>query len=196
MKILRRSLWLFLWMLLGIIISPIVSGALSALYETLHLWLPDVFLKFDVVLEKEMFLAHQSRINVFSVAVTLFLTVYFSLRYNNERDEFIISVTDGLFSVKDVIPAYAKRFLLSDIVSTVIVSNLLAIPITFIPHQFLNTDGTISLLLTQYRLCMECFGEVGMLIFYTLSLLILHVPALPLALKSYRSKWLAGFASN
>ena len=196
MKILRRSLWLFLWMLLGIIISPIVSGIISALYETLHLWLPDVFLKFDVVLEKEMFLAHQSRINVFSVAVTLFLTLYFSLRYNNERDEFIISVTDGLFSVKDVIPAYAKRFLLSDIVSTVIVSNLLAIPITFIPHQFLNTDGTFSLILTQYRLCMESFGEVGMTLFYTLSLLILHVPALPLALKSYRSKWLAGFASN
>jgi hypothetical protein len=182
-------------MLLGVALSPIVSYFVSNLYETLHLWLPDVFVKFNVVIEKELFLAHQSRMNVFSTLLTLFFTVYLSLRFNNERDEFIISVTDGLFSIKDAIPSYVKRFLVSDIAATVIISNLFAIPITFIPKQFLNTDGTIASFLSQYRLCMESFGEVGMAIFYTLALLILHVPALPLSLKSYRAKLLAGFAS-
>lgn len=196
MRILRRSIWLFLWMLLGVILSPFVSSAIHSLYEMLHLWIPALFPTFDVVLEKELFLAHEARMNVFSTALVLFFTVYLSLRFNNERDEFIISATDGLFEVKEILPVYRRRFLVSDVISTVIVSNLFAVPITFIPKQFLNTDGLIASFLSQYRIAMECFGEVGMPIFYTLTLLIMHVPALPLAIKFYRAKWLTGFASS
>lgn len=195
MRIFRRCACLFLWMLCGILISPLISKTVSALYETLHIWLPGLFPTFDVVLEKDLFLKHRGRMNVFSVLLTLFITAYLSLRFNNERDEFIISKTDGLFEVKEVIPSYIKRFLVSDIVSCVIVSNLFAVPIIFIPKQFLDTDGLIASFLSQYNLCMDSFGEIGMPIFFTLSLLIMHIPALPLAIKSYRAKWLTGFAS-
>ena len=197
MRILRRTLLLLVWMLIGILMTVGVYFVLSKIYsDVLFRYIPKLFPLYNPVLEKELYLGHVFRMNLVSLSVSVFLSVYLSLRYDNERDEYLIGRTDGFCTVNEVIPSYRSRFLISDTVACVISAAALSVPFAFIPEKFLNRDSFFPMLLRTYHQLNQSLGTAALGLVKLLALLLSHIAAVPLAMKRWRAKWLTGFAES
>ncbi len=191
MRILRRTARLFLWLVIGLFIGMIISTLIDNAYELLHKWMPRTFPIYNAIHDPASYKGFLIKKNTFSSALTLFISVYLSLRYDNERDEHIISMTEGLFEIPEIKEAYLRAFALSDAVAALVCGALIALPVIFIPLQLLEAPGMVSSLFVGLHTLHSALGTVRLMTVYPLSVLILHIPALPLAMAYWRAKWLS-----
>ena len=194
MKHIKKTYTFFLWMLLGIIITLTVGTAVSELYRLLGKFLPNAFPSYDILSDDEFFDTLYTSLWFISLMISMFITVYISLKHNNDRFEFIIDTTEGIYKIPDILKTYVDIFAKSDIVSCVIVGAIYTIPMIFIPEQFMNKSSALAALALPYKNMSECFGVILGPTVFIISLCAFHIAAVPLALKYYRAKWLSGFA--
>lgn len=195
-KCVKKTCTLFLWMLLGLIISVLAYSLLSQIYGLLYKFMPDVFPLYNPVSGKEKYENFSFAMYLLSCIVSFVLTVYLSQRFNNDRFEFIITKTDGLYKIRDILKTYVCNFGLDDVISSLVNGIVFTVPIYFIPMQFFSS-GTIIAEFTEpiYRVT-ERLGAAGAALFASLALLLSHVLTLVPVLKFYRAKWLTGFAEG
>ena len=196
MKILRRSVLLFLWMLPGLFIGLFVQGVVISAHELLNSTAPDVFPIYNAISEKALYEAQHERLNLIALVISLFIIVLISLIYNNERDEFVISKTDGLFEIGDILGDYVRSFIVSDLAASVIVGLIFAIPIVFIPDSFFSGTGVFPSLLNLFFVSARGLGDVGYCVAFPVAIALLHLPSVPLAAMRWRARWLTGFANE
>ena len=191
MRILTRIVRLFFWLIVGLFIGLIVNTLVDSSYELLHKWMPHAFPIYNRIHDPDSYESFLLKKNALSLALTLFISVYLSLRYDNSRDEYIISATDGLFEIPDVKDTYLAAFLVSDVIAAILCGVLIALPVLFIPLQLLEAPGMISALFTGFHTIHTLLGSFNYMLLIPVSVLILHIPALPLAIAYWRAKWLS-----
>ena len=187
---------LTLWMLLGLIIGAFIGTLISQIYELLFEYFPDTFPLYNPVFEKEKYDRFTLTMAFISLSLTLALTVYICQRFNNDRFEFMIAKTEGLYKIREVLRTYVDKFAASDVAESIIVALLFTVPIYFIPKGFFTKSTFIVDLLLPLRTVIDGVGITGAVLDAILALLLSHALTLPLILKFYRAKWLTGFAEG
>ena len=193
MRIVRSTANLALWMIPGLAIGLVISAVVNQAYELLSRCFPDLFPIYDVIGESELYRLTSARVSVLALFIILTATVYLAKRYSNHTFEFIISKTDGLFTVREGLGIYAGEFLISDAIESLVISAVFFIPASFIPKQFFSTGSIVAdILLPIHSLASLLGTPLGALAFFGL-LAAAHLIVLIPSLTYYRAKWLTGF---
>ena len=194
MKILKSCGMLFLWLIPGLFIGLVVSVIVSQGYEVLSGYFPTVFPLYDVISESELHARQTARVSLAALFITLAISVYLSLRYSNQRFEYMIKMTDGEYAIPSGMRLYSSEFLIADLIGSLLIGTVISVPVYFIPKQFFAT-GTIpaELLLPIYSAVAERGPVLGAAII-SFMLIFAHALVLYPALAYYRAKWLTGFA--
>ena len=196
LKSAKKTGLLIFWMLLGLLIGVFIGTLISQIYEILYEHFPEAFPLYNPVFEKEEHERFTLTMAFISVSLTLVLTVYICQRFNNDGFEFIITKTDGLYKIHEILKTYVNKFALSDIISSVTTALVFTVPIYFIPRGFF-TGGTFFVdLLLPLRTVVDGIGILGSVFYATVAIILSHVLTLPFILKFYRAKWLTGFAEG
>ncbi len=192
----KKTVSLTLWMVLGLIASAFIGSLVGQIYNLLYKFFPDTFPLYNAVFDKEQYVAFTHAVAIITVSLTLILTVYIAGRYNNDRFEYIITKTDGLYRISDVFKTYICIFGISDASSSVFCGTVFTVSVYFIPTQFFSSGSHVAEFLLPTKTLTEALGAVGSPIYASLFLLFSHAITLPLVLKYYRAKWLTGFAEG
>ncbi len=185
-----------LWMALGLIASAFIGSLVGQIYNLLYKFFPDTFPLYNAVFNKEQYVVFTHAMAIITVSLTLILTTYIAGRYNNDRFEYIITKTDGLYRITDILKTYVCIFGIGDVVSSVFCGTLFTLSVHFIPTQFFDSGSFIAEFLQPTKTLTEAFGALGSPIYVSLFLVFSHAVTLPLVLKYYRAKWLTGFAEG
>ena len=194
MKYVKTAYGLLRWMLLGSLIGIGVSTAVSELYRFLNEMMPNVISSYDVTSQAKFFDTLYTSLWLISLVITIFISVYLSLRYDNMKFEKIITKTEGLYEIRGFLPTYINIFAPSDIISAAVCGSVFTISFSFIPMQFIKHESFIAKLAEPYKLMSECFGFVLAPIVMMLFIALSYLAAIPLALKYYRAKWFSVFS--
>lgn len=194
MKSLRESARLFLYMILGAVIGIFVSVTVSELYRFLNEVIPGVLPSYDIASSKTFFDSVYTSLWFISLIVTVMITVYLSMRYNNQKYERIISETEGLYKIRKFLPTYVNIFGISDAFSAVVNGLIYTIPFIFIPMPFIKNESFLAKLSEPYKMMSECFGYILAPIVMIVIIAACYTVAIPLTLKYYRAKWFSSFS--
>lgn len=196
LRSLKKTGLLLLWMLLGLIIGVFLDTLCHGIYDLLYEYMPHLFPLYNPILNKAEYERFALAMAIISVSLTLMITVYICQRFNNDRFEFIITKTDGLYKIPGILKTYIDNFVTSDIISSVFTALVFTVPIHFIPRGFFTKSTFIVDLLLPLRTVVEGLGIAGAALYTAVAIVISHAITLPLVLKFYRAKWLTGFAEG
>ncbi len=196
MTVIRKTFYLFLWMLLGLISGVIIYVCVGDVYSLLKENLPSLFPTYNIVAERELYERSENAVIIISMLLNILTIVYISSRLDNDKLEYIVTKTDGIYKIPDVLKAFVCKFAISDFISSIIVSAAYFIPISFIPAQFMKRGSLAASLALPFKTAYELFGYAGGLILVSLAFLTSHALAVYPSLKYYRAKWLSGFAEG
>ena len=196
MKYAKKTGLLLLWMLIGLLLGLFISTLTMQIYELLFEYFPDAFPLYNPVFEKKKYETFTLVMAYVSVCLMFVFTVYICQRFNNDRFEYIISKTDGLYKISDVLKTYVSKFALSDVISSIITAAVFTVPIYFIPRGFFTASTFLVDLLTPFRTIVDGSGIWTCVICSAVAIIAAHAVTLPFILKFYRAKWLTGFAEG
>ena len=193
LKYWKTPLRLFLWMLIGSLISIAVSTFVTELYNLLNKLMPSVFPSYDITSGDVFFESIHTSLWFVSLLISLFTSVYFSLRYDNDKFEYIVTKTEGYYKIRGILPTYINIFGLSDAVSCVVLGSIFTIPFFFVPIQFIKNQSFLAKIAEPYKLMGECFGYAAPIVMIFL-IALCFIASIPLALKYYRARWFSAFS--
>lgn len=196
MKYVKKTGLLLFWMMLGLILGLLINTFAVQVYELLFEHFPEAFPLYNPVFEKAEYEAFILTVAYVSVSAMFLLTVYICQRFNNDRFEYVITKTDGLYKIPEILKTYVSKFALSDFISSVITALFFTVPIYFIPRQFFTASSFAVDLLTPLRTIVEGSGIWFAAVYAIFAIIAAHAVTLPLVLKFYRAKWLTGFAEG
>ncbi len=122
----------FLIYLFGFLVFAVMTLVTSLVYGTLSEWLPDIFKTYNFVTEKEAAELLSKRIKLCTGALSLFLMGIFPATYDNQRYEYMISQTDGFYTIREGAPIYISEYLFADLLVSA------TVPLTTFPLVFIN----------------------------------------------------------
>ncbi len=190
--VVKRILMIFLWLALAQPIAHGVLWVLMHLYSAFHEWFGTVFPLFSPISNSQKYKLWYDALSFIAFTISLFISTYLSVRFDNRKNEKIISRTDGLYTVGEAMPLYLRELYVHDILGSVICPLLIFIPTALLPEWFFDKD--FSLILTFSRLACDTLGVPLATLACSLTLMIFHLPSAALALKRWRAAWLTGFA--
>lgn len=186
----------FLIYALGFIPFYIIGALLEVIYNILSDKMPSLFPSYNIVTQKSELLALESTLALICAVITVFVLTVLTVKYDNERYEFIISETDGLYELADGGRIYTKNYLYADIVCA------LAVPIPFLFTTYIpfpeesakalrileNVLGTLSSPTTAFSNKLGIFLGAAAVILISL---VSRIPAGYMGLKRWRGLWLS-----
>ena len=191
--IFSRCLTLFIFLALGQLIAHGAVFIADAFYLALHKWFGDVFPLYSPIGSgKEKYEVFRTVTELISYGVAVYASVYLSILLSNRANEHLISKTDGFYTLPEGFKIYARKFTLSDLLASALVSFFLILPIPFIPDGFFTKDYSFFFVFQK-----TLFDTLG-LAFGALSAAIvtfsLHIIAVFPVMARWRAAWLTGFA--
>lgn len=129
--------------LLGFVLMFVPSYLLPLLYDTLSRMAPDTFPDISPISQPDEYKVFSMWIMLISVFIVLLVLNYVALRLDNKRFEYVISLTDGLYTMPEGLLLYVKNFLISDVIAALIVPPIIIIPAYFIPMELLDKGLSI-----------------------------------------------------
>jgi hypothetical protein len=168
-------------------------------YAYLNYLLPSAFPIFSPVSEKDGYAAYLKLLDIAGISIAILIINYIAMRFDNDKFEFIISKTDGQYTVVEGTKIYVREFAVSDIISAVLFPIVLTSAAYFIPND-LQTDTPIVNLLIGILNNLLWLGNTVESYFkiHVGILLILVISAASRAilttgiLKRWRAAWLSG----
>ena len=104
-------LWLFAPIFMSVS-SFLVGGVI---YPALVDWFPTVFVEVNPITSPDEYAVFEQVINLVIAAFTVFLISYFSVRFDNERMEYMIRLTEGMYLVPEGAAIYYPRYFTADL---------------------------------------------------------------------------------
>lgn len=172
----------------------IAFGITDVGYVYLSEIFPSVFPEYSQVLEKELYEALQTRLQVFSVLLSVFFIHLFCAVYDNFRYESVIKKTDGFYKIKDQLLPYLKSTAIQDALSCAL-SPLLLLSVSTVsfPEKFLKYFGSFFY---PHILMLSNFGFLISYLMIIFAAVIARLIAAPLALDRFRGLWLTSFVDG
>ena len=141
------------------------------------------------ITDKEEYLLLMRRLGVFAAVPTIFSVTYFSEPFANERYEYIVKKTDGMYFIRDGARLYFPRYALADLAATLIIPSALIAIISFVPIA-----RESETLLAVFKMCENATQELGAIWAALLLFAFFFLSSLAggfRALKAFRGKWLS-----
>lgn len=172
------------------LLYPTLLNAAEWCYDYLNYRLPSLFPRFNPIEGGVGYTVLAAILASAAGLVLLLLVSYIAIRCDNRRQEYIISATDGRYTIPEGIAIYRGAFLRAEVLIAAIPPLFFTVPAAFIPQRFLNTGLGIP-----FRLGAELAEHIG-IVGACLALIVISVAARifasVIALSRWRAVWLAG----
>jgi hypothetical protein len=183
---------LLLWLLMPLVIyfpRFVIDGVL---FRALCEWFPSVFVNYSPVSEPEAYAVLSAILDIAVASAAILIISYISVRYDNERMEYMISKTEGLYSLKDGSKLYFPRYFLADVAVSLAVVLPFVIASAFVPehvHKFV--DPVFDYLFSFVRIYTSHLGIALGAFVLCLSLLVGRTLSGLRSLKAWQGIWLS-----
>ena len=189
----KRALFLCLWLFLSGPIAHGVLWVLTHLWSALHEWFGAAFPLYSPISNAEGYRVFRETLSLVSYALALLIATYFSVALDNQKNERIISLTDGLYTVGEGEKIYLRELYLSDLFASAVAPLPIYITVWLLPPWFFEKD--YSFVLTFARLLTEGVSLIPACVVTSLLLALLHLFASLIALGRWRSRLLTDFCA-
>ena len=88
----------------------------DVLYPALGDWFPTVFTEINPVTSPDEYAKLELTLNIIVAILTVFIISYFTVRFDNERMEYMIRRTEGMYLVFEGAALYYPRYFLADLI--------------------------------------------------------------------------------
>lgn len=183
----------------GFVLFSVGTVMARYLYAYMNSLLPSLFPIFSPVSEKEEYASYLKLLDTLGVAVAVFLINYFTMIFDNKKFELMISRTEGQYRIAEGLKIYGREFIISDLVSAVVLPLILLVTPYFIPNIPETETPIINILimiLDSFFLLgntMEAnFGIFTTIILTAVFSIASRVILIPHMLKKWRAAWLSG----
>ncbi len=178
----------FLLFLAGYITTFVTKYIPPIIYDYLCFHFPSVFVSYSPISQPEEYAVVEKWLAVASVAMGIFIVGYIALRVDNKRFEYIIRKTEGFYRLPYGIKLWLREFLLPDIIVTLLLPLLFAIPPYFIPERAMDLGANIPFWAAD--MLMEHMGMLECALTLSLTSLISRIVVIPHTLLVWRANWL------
>ena len=186
----------FLLYLVGFIAFYVFNFLLSSANAFLSEAFPAIFKVYNPITSREELIRQNGNIALLSAILSVLALTVIAVRHDNLRYEFLISKTDGLYSIREGFALYASNFLRADIISAIAVPlSTLGLTLIKIPEDAPRFLKVMHSYLEIFLKIPDSFTEKGGLIIGGVLLLLIsllsRLPAVLLGLLHWRGSWLA-----
>ena len=189
----KRAAFLCLWLFLSGPIAHGVLWVLTHLWGALHEWFGSAFPLYSPISNAEGYRVFREILSLVSYALALFIATYLSVVLDNRKNERIISLTDGLYTVGEGEKIYLRELYLSDLVASAVAPLPIYITVALLPAWFFEKDYSFPL--TFAKLLTDGVSVIASCVVTSLLLALFHLIASLLALGRWRSRWLTDFCA-
>ncbi len=195
----KRCFYAFLYAVMtmgaGYALYLITLGLSLSVHEALMDWFPTVFKDYSPVLEAAEYESARNAVELTAVVAALFIAPIIVTRFDNGRDEYIISKTEGFYRIHELIPTYYKLYTLPDLISSLAVTATVSALI--IPAYFYTPEkiSRLSEFIMDFRnfYIGTLFDRWGYIIapiaVFALTFIFKIISGIP-AMKRWRAAWL------
>ena len=169
-----------------LLVGYIVDGVFALLCEEL----PRVFVSHSFVSAPAEYAAQVRTLTAVKLSLTYLAVAYVSLLADNKRGEYVISLTDGRYTIPRGMLLYYPAFFTVDVISAAIPPVLLTLPAVLLPERVMNYG--IGFVLRPVIDATEAFGAVGGALVLAIISIAARLVTVPAALKRWRVSWLSG----
>ena len=118
----------------------------SLVYPALLEWFPQIIPEYNFVNERDDYERLAAALKVISAMILLFVVSHITLRLDNERMEYMITETEGLYTLGDGARIYYSRYLKADACAALLIPLPLMIFEAFLPLFGFLPEGALSLI--------------------------------------------------
>ena len=182
-------IYLFAYLCLPLIYA-VVGLLVNTIYGVLTTNLPEYFKNYSVITHPHEYATCQAILS----AITIFICLYFVQKIyyflDNGRFEYMIAKTEGMYTMVEGLGLYYRSFWLDDILTCVLTSVILYIPVIYIPEKFMEMG--VQFIFFPADVIYSHFGTVNGAILLPLMAVLSRAVESICAVKSYRANWLSG----
>ncbi len=197
MKIYFRAVMrLFLWLLLSFLLFFIVTSLMRVIYSDLHVRFGDRFPTYSPVTDNDKYLEFEKNLSLCASAAVFFIFSIIATVFDNERYEHMIKETDGLYTIKNGVRIYSKRYAAADILASLIaILPLFLMTLISFPKTNIRFLLALEEWLTGFLVCPLSFvNNFGFVFGYAISaavILTAKIPSAVIGLRRWRGLWLS-----
>ena len=181
-------LYLLLYLLAAVpflLAGYLVNGVFALLCEEL----PEVFRSASFTKDPEGYRLQVQVIAALTASIALFVLNVISGKLDNKRQEYVISMTDGRYTLPEGLRLYLKSFLLSDVIAAVIPPMLIAVPAALVPEWLLDYGLRFPMWMNvELNAAFDPITGAAVLILLSVLMRLFSVPTV---LSGWRAEWLA-----
>ena len=168
----------------------------SLIYPALLEWFPKLIPEYNFVNEREDYDRLAAALTLICGVIYIFVSSHISLRLDNERMEYMISSTDGLYTISEGARIYYSRYLYADIFAALLIPlPMLLLDIFAMPQLIgLLPDGVISLMSMPFeptRAFSAFLGIVPAYVFMSVCFLVSRLASGLRCIDVWRAVWLS-----
>ncbi len=148
MRILK-SFWFaeLIWVVAFPVFMLVSFSVNSLIYPAFLEWFPDIIPNYNFVTEHEEYIGLYTTLSFISGIIVLFSIAYISVRFDNERMEYMITETEGMYTLRDGAMIYYPRYFKDDvIISLILPLPLVLLDVFLMPAISFLPDGILSLI--------------------------------------------------
>ncbi len=152
---------MFMWLLMPMLVNLprfVINGTL---FPALCEWFPEVFTNYSPITQPDEYFILTATLDITVATLAVLVFSYIAVRYDNERMEYMISRTEGMYSLKEGCALYYPRYIYADLAVSIIVPIPLLVASAFVPaHIHDLVDPIFDYLFAFGRIYTELFGYV------------------------------------
>ena len=135
-------IWCFSFMLFGLIDFAVKALIYPALVE----WFPRLVPEYNFVNEREDYDRLYATMSVISSLILICVASHVTMRLDNERMEYMITETEGLYTISEGAGIYYSRYIRADIIASLLIPLPLMILDALLPLFEFLPEGVLSLI--------------------------------------------------
>lgn len=184
-----------IWVVSFILFSFIHFAVSSLIYPWLLDAFPKIIPQYNFVNEREDYERFYRLLALISAIINAFVTSHISLRLDNGRMEFMITKTEGLYTIKEGAKLYYSTYFTADVFAGVMIPLPFILVIELlIPKLSFLPDGVLSLIAMPLAPTMAFVDALGGLFGYLVMVLVIFVSRILSGLRCvdlWRGIWLS-----
>lgn len=200
-KILRSAVGFFGFYLLGMVIYPIIAIITDdILYSALSVWFPGIFTRYNIVTERDLYLAQEATLAFIAALISIIVISYLSVRFDNERYETIAVRSEGMYRIREGLAVYLPEYAPSDAIVSVL-TPLIFFAASLIPVFDKMPDGSPfsekrlgavrDFVFSMNDAITDKVGLAWGIVLIIFVSILSHLLIAPLVLKRWRAIWLS-----
>ncbi len=119
----------------------------SLLYPALLEWFPGFLPQYNFVNERESYERFFAFLDLLSGILAIFVSSYITIRLDNERMEYMITKTQGMYTIKEGASIYFSEYVRADLAAALAIPlPLLLVDVFIFPQLAFLPDGVLSII--------------------------------------------------